>query len=261
TNETLSHRLGVKVESVEQYRYRVKLLVSSKNSTLIHSNQFRRKGSLFASMLSKVCPECFGTDFITDRETGEKICTSCGCVVDQVMEKSKDLPFGETYALTSNIAFGKSLGGTLSKKGVFIVLAKVPAETKDLPIRSTQIQVLSSAVDPLVVKRMLSNGSRMMKELGLDRDDDRCHVLSDQYGRALRVFATFLQDSKIKVQSHCIARALLFDLLSQLYHEKAEEASALFPFQPRHLTFVRQFRQMVRQVEEKEKPAKMVKHG
>ena len=41
----------------------------------------------------------------------------------------------------------------------------------------------------------------------------------------MRGFGAFLQDSKIKVQSHCIARALLFDLLSQLYPEKAEEGS------------------------------------
>jgi hypothetical protein len=58
----------------------------------------------------------------TDRVTGERIYVNCGCVVDNVAAKSKDLPFGETYALTSNIAFGKSLG-CMHAKLVDVVLA------------------------------------------------------------------------------------------------------------------------------------------
>ena len=92
TNDELASLLKVKEKSVCQYRYRLKKLLSTYNSTLAHSSQFRRRGALFTSVLSRICLECFGDAFTTDREIGEKVCTSCGYVAEYVPERSKDLP-------------------------------------------------------------------------------------------------------------------------------------------------------------------------
>ncbi len=110
-----------------------------------------------------------------------------------------------------------------------------------------------SAVDPPVVKLMLNYGSKAMKELGLDRDDDVCHVLSDQYGRVIRQVAAYIQISKMHVQPHLVARAALYHALISLYSENAESARASFPFDRRHLKFVQQVVAIMKTAEEKEK--------
>ena len=150
-------------------------------------------------------------------------------MIEREADAVRTLPFDTTYALTSNMSFGKSLGGTLPRQQLFRVLAKAPAGTLDLPIRSTQIQVISSAVDPPLVKKMLEYGSRVLKDLGLDRDTDECHLFADQYGRLLRKLAAFIQVSRVSVQPHLVARAALCYLLRG-NPERAEEASRKYPF-------------------------------
>jgi len=108
---------------------------------------------------------------------------------------------------------------------------------------------MSSAVDPPVVKTMLNYGSRIMTELDLNRNDDVCHILSDQYGRIIRTVAAFLQISKAHVQLHMVARAALYHVLIQLYPEKAEYAARYYPFNERHLRFVEQLHGITRKVE------------
>jgi len=202
--------------------------------------------------LTKLCPECFEESVEFDAESGERVCRRCGLVVEEYLDQfSDDLPFDTTYALTNHLAFGKSLGGTLPMKQLYKVLAQAPEGTKDLPIRSTQIQVLANAVEPPVVKTMLNYGSRMLKELGLDRDEDACHVLSDEYGRCVRTVAAFLQVSRMRVQPHVVARAALYHILIQLYPEKAEPARWAFPFQERHLQLVEQLALLARRAETK----------
>ena len=217
-NKVLAEKLGVKVETLYTYKGRL-------------------QRNLFD--IDKICPECFEESIVRDGESGESVCRRCGLVVGEYLEQlSDDLPFDTTYALTNHLAFGKSLGGTLPSKRLYEVLAKAPEGMKDLPVRSTQIRVMSSALEPPVVKAMLSYGSKMLKGLGLDRDEEMCHVLSDEYGRCVRTVAAFLQISKIKVQPHLVARAALYHILIQLYPEKAEDARWAFPFQERHLELV-----------------------
>ena len=197
---------------------------------------------------TRVC-QCGSEEAYFDRENGEVLCTKCGLVLSSVESFENRLPFDTTYALTNNLAFGKSLGGTLPRKELYKVLARGPKGTKDLPIRSTQIQVMSSAVDPPVVKTMLNYGSKVMTELGLNRDDDVCHVLSDQYGRVIRTVAAYIQISKARVQPHLVARAALYHVLIQLYPAKAEQAHRDYPFSNRHLQFVEQLASITRKVE------------
>jgi ribosomal protein S27E len=230
SNEELAKELGVRTETVSLYRWRLE----------------RNSVSLY-----KICPECMRETVVLDEERGERACRSCGYVVESVPQFSDDLPFDTTYALTNHLAFGKSLGGTLPLDQLYKVLAQAPEGITDLPIRSAQIQVLSSAVEPPVVRRMLDYGSRMLKQLGLDRDTDECHILSDQYGRCIRTAAAFLQVSKMKAQPHLVARAALYHILIQLYPEKAETARWIFPFPERCLTLVEQLDVLVRRVEAK----------
>ena len=229
-NKVLAERLGVNIHTIEQYKYRLS------------------RGFVD---LDKICPECLKPTVAFDEERGERVCRSCGYVVESVPQLSEDLPFDTTYALTNHLAFGKSLGGTLPPDQLYKVIAQAPEGIKDLPIRSAQIQVLSSAVEPPVVRRMLDYGSKMLKQLNLDRDEAECHELSDQYGRCIRAVAAFLQVSKLKVQSHLVARAALYHLLIQLYPEKAETARWMFPFPERCLTLVEQLAVLMRRVEAK----------
>lgn len=227
-----------------------------KKSTLRVAFSRIRKGENVSKNVSKnktrVC-QCGSEEVYFDRENGEVVCTKCGLVLSSVESFENRLPFDTTYALTNNLAFGKSLGGTLPRKKLYEVLAKGPKGTKDLPIRSTQIQVMSSAVDPPVVKTMLNYGSKVMTELGLNRDDDVCHVLSDQYGRIIRTVAAYLQISKARVQPHLVARAALYHILIQLYEGKAEQARRNYPFSNRHLQFVEQLAAITRKVEKRQK--------
>jgi len=108
------------------------------------------------------------------------------------------------------------------------VLAKARREGGQIPIR--QIQVLSNTVDPPAIQNMLRYGSRLLKELGLDRDTDSCHLLADRYGRLLRKLGAFITIGKVEIQPHMAARVALFYLLNKTDPEKAVEARRRFPF-------------------------------
>jgi hypothetical protein len=231
-NRVLAEKLGVKMETLYAYKCRL-------------------RGSFVN--IDKTCPECLTESVELDSKTGERVCRRCGLVVGEYLEEqlSDDLPFDTTYALTNHLAFGKSLGGTLPRNKLYEVLAKAPEGIKDLPIRSAQIQVMSNALEPPVVKRMLNYGSQMLKQLYLDRDEAECHELSDEYGKLVRAVAAFLQISKLKVQSHLVARAALYHLLIQLYPERAEYARWVFPFPERCLMLVEQLSVLMRKAEAK----------
>jgi len=225
-----------------------------KSSLRVYFSNIRKKNGEAVKTVNKtvnktrLC-QCGSEEVYFDRENGEVVCTKCGLVLSSVESFENRLPFDTTYALTNNLAFGKSLGGTLPRKELYKVIARGPEGTNDLPIRSTQIQVMSSAVDPPVVRTMLSYGSKIMTELGLNRDDDVCHVLSDQYGKVIRTVAAFIQISQTRVQPHLVARAALYHVLIQLYPVKAEQAWRDYPFSDHHLRFVEQLVGITRKVE------------
>jgi len=205
SDEDLARDLGVKVNTVKNYKWRLR----NKLASGLH--------------VSKFCPECFMETVHLDRETGERVCRNCGLVVERAPTFSVNLPFDTTYALTSNIAFGKSLGNTIRPKELYKVIAKGPNGRKDLPIRATQIQVITSAVDPPKVRSILNYGSKLLRELGLDRDTDFNHVFADRYGRLLRLSASIIQVSKLKLQPYLMARAILYQLLQKTDEKKARE--------------------------------------
>ena len=56
------------------------------------------------------CPECSSDQITRDFENGELVCRSCGFVLERQADMIHTLPFGETYALESGLAFNRSLG-------------------------------------------------------------------------------------------------------------------------------------------------------
>jgi len=232
-DEEIAEELGVKVESVRVYKWRL-------NKKLVTGVTY-----------FDYCPECFSKSVVLDRETGEYVCTNCGYVIEEDGEKfSMDIPFGtdekpNTFALTSHIAYGKSLGFTASRNSLFRVLARTSNRNQagrvddgDLQIPIRQIQTITETVDPPIVRAMLNYGSRLLKQLGLSEDKDRNHILADSYGRLLRKIAAYLTISKAKLQPHMAARAVLFYLLSKTDPEKAKESQRKYPFNRKYLKLV-----------------------
>lgn len=196
--------------------------------------------------LEFVCPECLEARVLYDHDRKERVCQSCGLVVENVLSFSPNLSWDLTYALTNNLAFGKSLGGTLPNYHMHKVLAKTKdqlVDRTDLPIRSRQIRIISESVDLPVVKNMINYGSKMLKSLDMNRKwvnyIDSDHVFADRIGRLLRKLGAFLQISKLKVQPYLITRAAVYYLLSTLKPEKAEEARKKYPFKDKYLTIVK----------------------
>ena len=114
SDEELAKELEVKVNTVKNYKWRL--------------------GKKLANGLqvSRYCPNCLEETVFFDKEAGERVCRKCGLVTERAENFSDSLPWDTTYAFTSNIAFGKSLGGTAPKR-LYKVIAKGPNGTKDLP--------------------------------------------------------------------------------------------------------------------------------
>jgi hypothetical protein len=228
-NEEIAEELDIKVNTVKYHKWRLKKKLTNE----------------FVSF-SRYCPECFKKSVILDKETGERVCTNCGFVIEEDPESkfSTDIPFGtdekpNTFALTSHIAYGKSLGFTAPRNHLFRVLARTSNnQDGELQIPIRQIQTITETVDPPIVRAMLNYGSRLLKELGLDKDKDRNHILADRYGRLLRKIAAYLTISKSNLQPHQAARAALFYILRTVDPEKAKKAQKDYPFDRKYLNLV-----------------------
>jgi len=233
-DEEIADELGIKRSTVRNYKWRL----SKKIATGVAYFDY--------------CPECFQKSVVLDRETGEYVCTSCGFVVEEDGANiSKDIPFGteenpNTFALTSNIAYGKSLGFTMPKSHLFRVVVENAKKNRSprvgddgkIPIPIRQMQAVTQMVDPPIVRSLLNYGSRLMKAVGLDRDTDRDHALADRYGRLLRKIGAYIMVSKSSLQPYRAARAALFYVLSTADPEKAGEFREKFPFDAKYLKLV-----------------------
>jgi len=94
----IAEKLGVQKRSLRRYEYRLgKKLVAS-------------LGQVSPDRLSLICPECLEARVYVDPENGERVCTGCGYVLEQQADMVHRLPFDETYALESGLAFNRSLG-------------------------------------------------------------------------------------------------------------------------------------------------------
>jgi hypothetical protein len=145
-------------------------------------------GKLTPDRLEMVCPECLNARVYEDPETGERVCGSCGAVLDNA-KFDESLPFDTTYALTSELAFDKSLGGTLNGKALMRVLAQSPSTEQllkscgnaDLGLRARLIKVFVESDDPPLVKKAKAKAYGFSRMYGLESD----YVFNNDVGKLL----------------------------------------------------------------------------
>jgi len=222
----LAEKLGVKPSTIYCYRWRLRKRLRKLAQKSIQD---------FSD--SAVCPECLLLSLRKDHETGELVCTRCGLVTRQTFNLSFRLPFSTTYALSHQLAFGKSLGDTISYRDTYKILARVHGHNSEIPIR--QITVMTQTFDPPLVKNMLRYASQMLKNLGLDRDRPDTHTLADHIGRTVRKIAGFLAISKMNVQPYRLVRSAVFLLLHKYgLDDLAREVRRRYPFNSHDLQIV-----------------------
>lgn len=117
--------------------------------------------------LRYVCPECLEARVVEDPETGERVCSACGYVLEEKAKMVHRLPFDETYAIVNPLVFNKSLGGTLPSRSLYRVIARTPdGKSRNVPIR--QIRAIHELHDPPLIKRMKEYAEDLRKRSGLD---------------------------------------------------------------------------------------------
>jgi hypothetical protein len=159
-------------------------LLEEKLTKLLES----RIGKITPDRLELVCPECLSARVYEDPENGERVCGSCGAVLDHA-SFDESLPFDTTYALTSELAFDKSLGGTLNGKALMRVLAQSPSTEQllkscgnaDLGLRARLIKVFVETDDPPVVKKAKVKAYGFSRMYGLEAD----YVFNNDVGKLL----------------------------------------------------------------------------
>jgi hypothetical protein len=174
--QVLAEKFGVVPKAVRWLDGQLTMLLESKI------------GRLTPDRLEMVCPECLNARVYEDPETGERVCGSCGAVLDYA-SFDESLPFDTTYALTSELAFDKSLGGTLNGKALMRVLAQSPSTKQllkscgnaDLGLRARLIKVFVESDDPPVVKRAKARAYGFSRMYGLEAD----YVFNNDVGKLL----------------------------------------------------------------------------
>jgi hypothetical protein len=213
----LALQLDVEVESVPVYRWRLKNLLSD---------------------ITSYCPHCFSKNVWADRENGERVCTACGVVLEQEASMIHTLPFDETYAPTSNIAFGKNLGAPLSYKGTYRVLVKSHKKEGKGQVPIRQLTAVTEQVDPPVIRNMLNYASNVLKSLGLNCDTDSCHLLADYVGKIVREAASVLSLGNWDIKPYLVVRACVFYVMKKAMPSRTDEFLAKYRLNPKAVRFL-----------------------
>lgn len=172
--EALSSRLGIPDHVVER------------NLKILKEHLKSKLNVITPERLEYVCPECLDARVYTDPENGERICANCGLVLEEAKCYSQDLPFDTTYALTSELAYGRSLGGTLGYRGMLRVLAKSPSSSElsknggnhHLGLRARLAQIIAETVEPEPTREALRHTKELSAYYGLGSD----YVFNDSLG-------------------------------------------------------------------------------
>ncbi|MGB9672193.1 MAG: TFIIB-type zinc ribbon-containing protein [Candidatus Norongarragalinales archaeon] len=171
--------------------------------------------------LEMVCPECLNARVYTDPETGERVCGACGYVFPESQGYDESLPFDTTYALASDLAFGKSLGGTLTGKALMRVLAKSGNGASDLGIRATQIRVVAETCDVPPLKSVLAHAKKLAERYSLDE------LFQQDLGRNIRRAFWLCWMLDVKISNKVIAETVFWFTLCMHRREAIVEKSAL----------------------------------
>lgn len=140
--------------------------------------------------LEFVCPECLNARVYTNPETGERVCTYCGRIIEESLDYDESLPFDVTYALTSELACGRSLGGTLNGKALLKVLAKSTAtktlaktgQGTDLGLRARLIRVMAETSEPPPLAKALKHSYELSKRFNMEGNK----LFNNDLGRNVR---------------------------------------------------------------------------
>jgi hypothetical protein len=151
----------------------------------------RKIGVITHDRLELVCPECLEAKMFYDPETNERICGNCGYIHDGVADYDESLPYDLTYALTSDLAYDKSLGGTLNGKALMRVIAQSPASETlakngnlDLGIRARIVKVLTEQFEPPALACALKRANELSKAYDLEADKTFNHTLGKNIRKA-----------------------------------------------------------------------------
>ena len=178
--QVLAEKLGVSVSTVKGYEKRL-----------------RKKLAPLEGRFLFICPQCLEETVFEDPETEERVCHSCGLVVSNPEKMDYRLPFDTTFALESDLAVGKSLGGTLPRKGLFQVLARSNTGSEDLGLRARQIRVMAETSDPPNLAKMLERAFMVSKRFNLEGDK----VFNNDLGKYIRRTYWLAKELDINVNS------------------------------------------------------------
>jgi len=191
------------------------------------------------SVTQRVCRECGKR---LERRGSETVCPRCG-LTQPILDREQRLPFNTTYAFSNDLAFGHSLGKTLPPSQVHRVIAQAPAGRRDLPLRARLVRIVDAHVEPRGVRRLLEEGSRLLKEHGLYQQGgghEQEYVFADRYGALLRKIGAYLHISQTRVRSYkAVTSAALYHLLQRHFSRRAEEIRSHLKFGDRELRLVR----------------------
>jgi len=193
--QTLAMKLGISISELQNYLLRLRRMLE--------------EGSKESSY--GLCPECLSSKIVEDPETGEVICRSCGYVIEKLPNLDFRLPFGTTYALESPLAVGKSLGGTITRQGLYRILAKSAAGTEDLGIRARHIRIMIETNDPPDLARILKIGNNLIKKFNLENEK----LLANDLGRNIRRAYWLITQLVVRVPQKRIAETALYVTLRQ----------------------------------------------
>ena len=182
--QILAMKLGISISELQDYLLRLRRMLeeSSKESSY------------------GPCPECLSSKIV------EVVCRSCGYVIEKLPNLDFRLPFGTTYALESPLAVGKSLGGTITRQGLYRILAKSAAGTEDLGIRARHIRIMIETNDPPDLARILRKGTSLIKEFNLENEK----LLAHDLGKNIRRAYWLTTQLAIRVSKKAIAETALY---------------------------------------------------
>jgi len=180
-------------------------------------------------LLEKRCPEC-NSDSLIEVE-GTVVCTKCGLEVESHQTRDNYLPFDTTYALTSNLAHGNSLGGTLPMKQLHKVIVRSKNGSYGLPIRAMHLRTIMQNIEPPQSLRLKEELSAIIKDVGLYSEEysEFNHQLANQAGIISQRVARFIQAGWTRPPSSYrrLAAAILLHILKGHSGMKMVEAEII----------------------------------
>ena len=182
--QVLAGKLGVSVKIIYEYENRLEKKLVDKIQQVSEDR------------LQLICPSCLEAKVCEDPEIGERVCHNCGLVLPSD-ERDERLPFDTTYALESDLAVGKSLGGSLPRKSLYQILARSDNGSEDLGIRARHIRVMAETNDPPSLVKMLGKAYDVSKHFNLEGD----FIFNNDLGKNVRRAFWLARELEININS------------------------------------------------------------